>query len=66
MAAPPDTESLESLIKTTDWSSIHAFCDQLNNDLEGPQLATRLLAHKIQSSSGVGGPCKRCWFWRTV
>uniref|UniRef100_A0AAQ5XYP0 Golgi associated, gamma adaptin ear containing, ARF binding protein 1 n=1 Tax=Amphiprion ocellaris TaxID=80972 RepID=A0AAQ5XYP0_AMPOC len=33
----------------TDWSSIHAFCDQLNNDLEGPQLATRLLAHKIQS-----------------
>ncbi|KAI4791035.1 hypothetical protein KUCAC02_034251 [Chaenocephalus aceratus] len=57
MAAPPDTESLESLInratnplnRDTDWSSIHAFCDQLNNDLEGPQLATRLLAHKIQS-----------------
>ncbi|KAM9746517.1 ADP-ribosylation factor-binding protein GGA1-like [Menidia menidia] len=57
MAAPPDTESLESHInratnplnKDTDWSSIHAFCDQLNNDLEGPQLATRLLAHKIQS-----------------
>uniref|UniRef100_A0AAQ5ZJ58 Golgi associated, gamma adaptin ear containing, ARF binding protein 1 n=1 Tax=Amphiprion ocellaris TaxID=80972 RepID=A0AAQ5ZJ58_AMPOC len=35
--------------RDTDWSSIHAFCDQLNNDLEGPQLATRLLAHKIQS-----------------
>ncbi|KAM6914467.1 ADP-ribosylation factor-binding protein GGA1-like isoform 2-T2 [Lycodopsis pacificus] len=57
MAAPPDTESLESLInkatnplnRDTDWGSIHAFCDQLNNDLEGPQLATRLLAHKIQS-----------------
>ncbi|XP_062295585.1 ADP-ribosylation factor-binding protein GGA1-like [Scomber scombrus] len=57
MAAPPDTESLESRInratnplnKDTDWSSIHGFCDQLNNDLEGPQLATRLLAHKIQS-----------------
>ncbi|XP_042249943.1 ADP-ribosylation factor-binding protein GGA1-like isoform X2 [Thunnus albacares] len=57
MAAPPDAESLESRInratnplnKDTDWSSIHAFCDQLNNDLEGPQLATRLLAHKIQS-----------------
>ncbi|XP_034749111.1 ADP-ribosylation factor-binding protein GGA1-like [Etheostoma cragini] len=57
MAAPPDTESLESRInratnplnRDTDWSSIHAFCDQLNNDLEGPQLATRLLAHKIQS-----------------
>ncbi|MEQ2313308.1 ARF-binding protein [Ameca splendens] len=57
MAAPPDTESLESRInratnplnRDTDWSSIHAFCEQLNNDLEGPQLATRLLAHKIQS-----------------
>ncbi|XP_054464194.1 ADP-ribosylation factor-binding protein GGA1-like [Anoplopoma fimbria] len=57
MAAPPDAESLESRInratnplnRDTDWSSINAFCDQLNNDLEGPQLATRLLAHKIQS-----------------
>ncbi|XP_061604963.1 ADP-ribosylation factor-binding protein GGA1 isoform X2 [Phyllopteryx taeniolatus] len=57
MAAPPDTESLESRInratnplnRETDWSSINAFCEQLNNDLEGPQLATRLLAHKIQS-----------------
>uniref|UniRef100_A0A674BTY6 Golgi associated, gamma adaptin ear containing, ARF binding protein 1 n=1 Tax=Salmo trutta TaxID=8032 RepID=A0A674BTY6_SALTR len=57
MAAPPDTDSLESRInkatnplnRDTDWDSIQAFCDQLNNDLEGPQLATRLLAHKIQS-----------------
>uniref|UniRef100_A0A4W5JD50 Golgi associated, gamma adaptin ear containing, ARF binding protein 1 n=1 Tax=Hucho hucho TaxID=62062 RepID=A0A4W5JD50_9TELE len=57
MAAPPDTESLESRInkatnplnRETDWDSVQAFCDQLNNDLEGPQLATRLLAHKIQS-----------------
>lgn len=57
MAAPPDEESLESRInratnplnRDTDWNSINAFCDQLNNDLEGPQLATRLLAHKIQS-----------------
>uniref|UniRef100_A0A8C8BVJ8 Golgi-associated, gamma adaptin ear containing, ARF binding protein 1 n=1 Tax=Oncorhynchus tshawytscha TaxID=74940 RepID=A0A8C8BVJ8_ONCTS len=37
------------LNRDTDWDSIQAFCDQLNNDLEGPQLATRLLAHKIQS-----------------
>ncbi|XP_049601961.1 ADP-ribosylation factor-binding protein GGA1 isoform X2 [Syngnathus scovelli] len=37
------------LNRETDWSSINAFCEQLNNDLEGPQLATRLLAHKIQS-----------------
>ncbi|XP_019960960.2 ADP-ribosylation factor-binding protein GGA1-like [Paralichthys olivaceus] len=57
MAAPPDAETLESRInratnplnKDTDWSSIHAFCDQLNNDSKGPQLATRLLAHKVQS-----------------
>uniref|UniRef100_A0A3P8XSV6 Golgi-associated, gamma adaptin ear containing, ARF binding protein 1 n=1 Tax=Esox lucius TaxID=8010 RepID=A0A3P8XSV6_ESOLU len=28
---------------------VQAFCDQLNYDLEGPQFATRLLAHKIQS-----------------
>ncbi|KAJ8387559.1 hypothetical protein AAFF_G00152550 [Aldrovandia affinis] len=57
MAAPPEGESLESRInkatnplnRDTDWDSIHAFCDQLNNELEGPQLATRLLAHKIQS-----------------
>ncbi|KAL4647863.1 ADP-ribosylation factor-binding protein GGA1 isoform X2 [Arapaima gigas] len=57
MAAPPEEESLESRInkatsplnKETDWDSIKAFCEQLNNELEGPQLATRLLAHKIQS-----------------
>ncbi|XP_064172075.1 ADP-ribosylation factor-binding protein GGA1-like isoform X1 [Anguilla rostrata] len=57
MAAPLEGGSLESRInkatnplnRDTDWDSIHAFCDQLNNELEGPQLATRLLAHKIQS-----------------
>ncbi|KAI1886734.1 hypothetical protein AGOR_G00198860 [Albula goreensis] len=57
MAAPPEEESLESRInkatnplnKDTDWDSIRAFCEQLNNEVEGPQLATRLLAHKIQS-----------------
>ncbi|XP_061088375.1 ADP-ribosylation factor-binding protein GGA1 [Conger conger] len=57
MAAPPEEESLESRInkatnplnKDADWDSIRAFCDQLNNEVEGPQLATRLLAHKIQS-----------------
>ena len=26
-----------------------AFCDQVNKELEGPQIAVRLLAHKIQS-----------------
>ncbi|XP_029006314.1 ADP-ribosylation factor-binding protein GGA1-like isoform X2 [Betta splendens] len=56
-AAPPDEASLQSRINKatnplnteTDWDSIKSFCDQLNDDPEGPQLATRLLAHKIQS-----------------
>ncbi|XP_030063735.1 ADP-ribosylation factor-binding protein GGA1 isoform X2 [Microcaecilia unicolor] len=50
-------ESLESRInratnplnKDVDWEGVQAFCEQLNQELEGPQLATRLLAHKIQS-----------------
>ncbi|XP_042325255.1 ADP-ribosylation factor-binding protein GGA1 [Sceloporus undulatus] len=52
-----ETETLESRInratnplnKDLEWDSINAFCDQLNKELEGPPLATRLLAHKIQS-----------------
>ncbi|XP_042341884.1 ADP-ribosylation factor-binding protein GGA1-like [Plectropomus leopardus] len=56
-AAPPDEASLQSRInkatnplnKETDWDNIKGFCDQLNDEPEGPQLATRLLAHKIQS-----------------
>ncbi|KAG7485991.1 ADP-ribosylation factor-binding protein GGA1-like [Solea senegalensis] len=56
-AAPPDEVSLQSRInkatnplnKENDWDNIKGFCDQLNNEPEGPQLATRLLAHKIQS-----------------
>ncbi|KAM3623981.1 uncharacterized protein V6R79_017650 [Siganus canaliculatus] len=56
-AAPPDEASLQSRInqatnplnKEADWDNINGFCDQLNNDPDGPQLATRLLAHKIQS-----------------
>uniref|UniRef100_G3NWL4 Golgi associated, gamma adaptin ear containing, ARF binding protein 1 n=1 Tax=Gasterosteus aculeatus aculeatus TaxID=481459 RepID=G3NWL4_GASAC len=46
---PLQDRATNPLNRDADWSSIHAFCDQLNNDLEGPQLATRLLAHKIQS-----------------
>lgn len=58
MAAPrEEEESLEArlnkatnpLNRELDWDSITAFCDQLNKELEGPQLATRFLAHKIQS-----------------
>ncbi|KFZ55567.1 ADP-ribosylation factor-binding protein GGA2, partial [Antrostomus carolinensis] len=31
------------------WECIQRFCDQVNADMEGPSLAPRLLAHKIQS-----------------
>uniref|UniRef100_A0A8C6XFC2 Golgi associated, gamma adaptin ear containing, ARF binding protein 1 n=1 Tax=Naja naja TaxID=35670 RepID=A0A8C6XFC2_NAJNA len=52
-----EAETLESRInratnplnKDVEWDNINAFCDQLNKELEGPPLATRLLAHKIQS-----------------
>ncbi|KAI7807536.1 ADP-ribosylation factor-binding protein GGA1 [Triplophysa rosa] len=57
MAAPPEEHSLEFRInkatnplnRENDWESIQLFCDQLSNEPDGPQLATRLLAHKIQS-----------------
>ncbi|KAG7274561.1 hypothetical protein CRUP_018953, partial [Coryphaenoides rupestris] len=50
-------ESLESwLNKATspsnrqeDWEYIMGFCDQINKELEGPQISARLLAYKIQS-----------------
>uniref|UniRef100_A0A4W4H5Z1 Golgi associated, gamma adaptin ear containing, ARF binding protein 3a n=1 Tax=Electrophorus electricus TaxID=8005 RepID=A0A4W4H5Z1_ELEEL len=32
-----------------DWEYILGFCDQVNQELEGPQISVRLLAHKIQS-----------------
>ncbi|XP_072240521.1 ADP-ribosylation factor-binding protein GGA1-like [Leuresthes tenuis] len=56
-AAPSDEANLQSRInkatnplnKETDWETIKGFCDQLDNEPDGPQLATRLLAHKIQS-----------------
>ncbi|KAM5306210.1 ADP-ribosylation factor-binding protein GGA3 isoform 2-T2 [Glossophaga mutica] len=55
--AEAEGESLESwLNKATnpcnrqeDWEYIIGFCDQINRELEGPQIAVRLLAHKIQS-----------------
>ncbi|XP_056607526.1 ADP-ribosylation factor-binding protein GGA1 [Triplophysa dalaica] len=57
MAAPPEEHSLQFRInkatnplnRENDWESIQLFCDQLSNEPDGPQLATRLLAHKIQS-----------------
>uniref|UniRef100_A0A4W4H5S2 Golgi associated, gamma adaptin ear containing, ARF binding protein 3a n=1 Tax=Electrophorus electricus TaxID=8005 RepID=A0A4W4H5S2_ELEEL len=55
--ADTEGESLESwLNKATnpsnrqeDWEYILGFCDQVNQELEGPQISVRLLAHKIQS-----------------
>ncbi|XP_070612266.1 ADP-ribosylation factor-binding protein GGA1 [Erythrolamprus reginae] len=57
MEAEMEAETLESRInratnplnKDLEWDNINGFCDQLNKELEGPPLATRLLAHKIQS-----------------
>uniref|UniRef100_A0A3B3ZX55 Uncharacterized protein n=1 Tax=Periophthalmus magnuspinnatus TaxID=409849 RepID=A0A3B3ZX55_9GOBI len=52
MAAPPLDEANAATSpqnKETDWNCIKEFYEQLNNEPEGPQLATRLLAHKIQS-----------------
>ncbi|XP_017678784.1 PREDICTED: ADP-ribosylation factor-binding protein GGA2 [Lepidothrix coronata] len=36
-------------IPEENWECIQRFCDQVNADTEGPLLAVRLLAHKIQS-----------------
>uniref|UniRef100_A0A8C3F4Z0 Golgi associated, gamma adaptin ear containing, ARF binding protein 2 n=1 Tax=Chrysemys picta bellii TaxID=8478 RepID=A0A8C3F4Z0_CHRPI len=36
-------------IPEENWECIQRFCDQVNADLEGPSIAPRLLAHKIQS-----------------
>ncbi|XP_068176997.1 ADP-ribosylation factor-binding protein GGA1-like [Antennarius striatus] len=56
-AAPPVEASLQSYInratdplnKETDWDTINGLCDKLHDKQGGPQLAARLLAHKIQS-----------------
>jgi len=36
-------------MREEDTAAISAFCDQINKELEGAQIAVRLLAHKIQS-----------------
>uniref|UniRef100_A0A2K6L7M9 Golgi associated, gamma adaptin ear containing, ARF binding protein 1 n=1 Tax=Rhinopithecus bieti TaxID=61621 RepID=A0A2K6L7M9_RHIBE len=47
--SPLPDRATNPLNKELDWASINGFCEQLNEDFEGPPLATRLLAHKIQS-----------------
>ncbi|KAJ8245960.1 hypothetical protein GJAV_G00262170 [Gymnothorax javanicus] len=57
MAASEEGDTLESwLNKATDpsnaadrWECIQGFYEQVNKEPEGPQIAVRLLAHKIQS-----------------
>ncbi|XP_034314010.2 ADP-ribosylation factor-binding protein GGA1 isoform X5 [Magallana gigas] len=52
-----EEESLEIILNSAtnpvnrdeDWETITKFCEQVNKELEGPQIAIRLLAHKIQS-----------------
>ncbi|KAK3090106.1 hypothetical protein FSP39_009248 [Pinctada imbricata] len=36
-------------MRDVDWEYITNFCDQVNKELEGPQIAVRLIAHKVQS-----------------
>ncbi|KAK3580716.1 hypothetical protein CHS0354_005721 [Potamilus streckersoni] len=55
--AEDEERTLESLLnrainpakREEDWEYIKLFCDKVNIEIEGPQVAVRLLAHKIQS-----------------
>ncbi|XP_022080335.1 ADP-ribosylation factor-binding protein GGA1-like [Acanthaster planci] len=57
MASIDETETLETLLnkatspmnRDEDWEYIMNFCDRVNVELEGPEIACRLLSHKIQS-----------------
>uniref|UniRef100_A0A8C6L6R9 Golgi-associated, gamma adaptin ear containing, ARF binding protein 1 n=1 Tax=Nothobranchius furzeri TaxID=105023 RepID=A0A8C6L6R9_NOTFU len=42
-------QATNPLNKELDWDSVLGFCDQLVSEPDGPPLATRLLAHKVQS-----------------
>ncbi|NXR65418.1 GGA2 protein, partial [Rhadina sibilatrix] len=42
-------EATDPSISEENWECIQRFCEQVNADMEGPLLALRLLAHKIQS-----------------
>ncbi|XP_033631001.1 ADP-ribosylation factor-binding protein GGA1-like [Asterias rubens] len=57
MASVDESETLETLLnkatnpmnRDEDWEYIMNFCDRVNKELEGPEIACRLLGHKIQS-----------------
>jgi len=42
-------KAINVLAKEEDWEAIVGFCDRVNKDSDGPQIAVRLLTHKIQS-----------------
>ncbi|XP_021266687.1 ADP-ribosylation factor-binding protein GGA2 [Numida meleagris] len=46
-------EATDPGVSEEKWECIQQFCAQLNADTEGPPLAARLLAHKIQSPQEV-------------
>uniref|UniRef100_A0A8C0HHN3 Golgi associated, gamma adaptin ear containing, ARF binding protein 2 n=1 Tax=Chelonoidis abingdonii TaxID=106734 RepID=A0A8C0HHN3_CHEAB len=45
----PGNKATDPSIPEENWECIQRFCDQVNADPEGPSIAPRLLAHKIQS-----------------
>uniref|UniRef100_A0A8D0KYV7 Golgi associated, gamma adaptin ear containing, ARF binding protein 2 n=1 Tax=Strix occidentalis caurina TaxID=311401 RepID=A0A8D0KYV7_STROC len=45
----PANKATDPSTSEENWECIQRFCDQVNADTEGPSLAPRLLAHKIQS-----------------
>uniref|UniRef100_A0A3Q0RL52 Golgi associated, gamma adaptin ear containing, ARF binding protein 1 n=1 Tax=Amphilophus citrinellus TaxID=61819 RepID=A0A3Q0RL52_AMPCI len=54
MLAPPNGHTVKYKAtnpsnRQEDWEYIMGFCDQINKELEGPQISVRLLAYKIQS-----------------
>ncbi|NXT22543.1 GGA2 protein, partial [Syrrhaptes paradoxus] len=42
-------QATDPSVPEENWECIQRFCDQVNADADGPSLAPRLLAHKIQS-----------------
>uniref|UniRef100_A0A7N6FA27 Golgi associated, gamma adaptin ear containing, ARF binding protein 3b n=1 Tax=Anabas testudineus TaxID=64144 RepID=A0A7N6FA27_ANATE len=44
-----DNKATHPTNRQEDWEYIIGFCDQINKELEGPQIAVNLLVHKIHS-----------------
>uniref|UniRef100_A0A8C4E1I9 Golgi associated, gamma adaptin ear containing, ARF binding protein 3b n=1 Tax=Dicentrarchus labrax TaxID=13489 RepID=A0A8C4E1I9_DICLA len=46
---PVEDKATHPTNRQEDWEYIIGFCDQINKELEGPQIAVNLLVHKIHS-----------------